>query len=114
MRPLSREVLARENAARLTATRLLDTGGAACEGHGATWSELEQRHRTVCTEAEARELIEEIRTRFCGGCPLRLGCAQWAQTQEYTGLAAGAAYEKGTRMDASWVVRPGRRRRRAS
>lgn len=114
MRPLSRDVLAREEASRLTATRLLDAGGAACEGRGSTWSELEQRHRSLRTETEARALIEEIRAEFCGGCPLRLGCAQLAQTQEYTGLAAGAAYEKGARMDASWVVRPRRRRRRAS
>jgi hypothetical protein len=111
MRPLSRETLAREAAARLAVSRLAEGG---CAGQGTTWSELEQRHRRARTETAAREVVDEIRHDFCGGCPALLGCGQWAQVQRYTGLAAGAAYEAGVRKEATWAVGPPGRRRRAS
>lgn len=112
MRPLSREMLAREAAARLAVSLMAE---GVCSGQGKAWSGLEKQHRRARTAAEARRVVDEIRRDFCGGCPALLGCGQWAQVQQYTGLAAGAAYEAGERKEAAWMVGPpGGRRRRAS
>lgn len=111
MRPLSREVLARNAASRMVAATM---PVGECVGRGAQWSELERRHRRSGQEGAAA-VIEEIRSDFCHSCPALLGCAQWASVQEYTGLAAGAAYELGQRQSVTWSVpRSGGSRRKAS
>ncbi len=111
MRPLSREVLARDAAARLAASSM-EPG--FCAGQGDRWTDLETRHR-LARAGQARAVIEEVRREFCDGCPALQGCADWARAQEYTGLAAGAAYEEGQRQKTTWSVpRAGRGGRRAS
>jgi hypothetical protein len=107
VRPMSRETLARDAALRLAVS---DIPIGACAGQGRTWSSLEHEHRQARTESATRALIEGVRRDFCDTCPALLACGQWAQVQAYTGLAAGAAYEKGKRKEATWVVGPGRRR----
>jgi hypothetical protein len=107
MRPMSREVLARDAASRVAASTMPE---GRCAGQGDRWTQLEQRHRRAGAE-KAQDVIEEISRDFCHGCPARVGCAQWASVQQYTGLAAGAAYEEGERQDPVWSVpRSGRRK----
>ncbi|MGL5824987.1 MAG: hypothetical protein ACRCYU_09250 [Nocardioides sp.] len=110
MRPMSREVLARDAAVKLTAAEMPN---GACTRRGRLWSVLERAHRRATQPEEARDVITAIREEFCGNCPARLACHQLAVTGEYTGLAAGAAYENGERQDATWTApkagRPGRR-----
>lgn len=106
MRPLSREVLARDAASRLAAASMPE---GACAGQGQKWTELERQHRRS-RAAQAHDVIEEIRRDFCDGCPARTGCAQWATVQQYTGLAAGAAYEQGERQEQTWSVPRARRK----
>lgn len=111
MRPQSREVLARDAASRMVAATMPE---GACAGQGEKWTQLEQQHRRSGA-GKAQAVVEQIRRDFCDGCPARVGCAQWASVQEYTGLAAGAAYELGERQDPAWSVpRSGRSRRKAS
>ena len=41
---------------------------------------------------------------LCGGCPETDRCAQRAELDSYTGLAAGAAYLNGVRKPTTTVV----------
>lgn len=108
MKPKSREVLAREAAARVAAASMPPS---ACFGRGQLWSVLELAHRRAKTGEEATAVVAVARREFCGTCPVQMACHQLAATSEYSGLAAGAAYDSGERMEASWVVpRPGRKK----
>lgn len=112
MRPMSREVLARDAAAKLTASGM---PAGTCSSRGRLWALLERTHRRASRPAEAHEVIVTIREEFCGQCPARLACHNLATTSKYTGLAAGAAYEVGERQSSTWTVpRAGRSRARAS
>lgn len=124
MRPMSRSALARHEAATLAARHRGQEGG--CGIGGKTLRVLERAHRRTTDPVEAAQIIEALRDDFCARCPLLVGCADWARVEKYTGLAAGAAYEKGVAQPPEWTVpKPGRqptsttagsgrRRRRAS
>lgn len=99
MRPISRVVVARDAAWRIT--------GAACGGQDRVWSALEAAHADASTPAESGQTVAAAR-RWCDQCPAAEACALWAALEQYTGLAAGAAYENGQRRPATWVAgRPG-------
>ncbi|MDP3889835.1 hypothetical protein [Nocardioides sp.] len=109
---MSRETLARDAAVKLTVAGL---PAGACTRRGRLWSVLEKAHRRATNPAESQEVIAAIREEFCDGCPALLGCHKLATVGEYTGLAAGAAYEEGQRQEAHWTApKPGPRRREAS
>jgi hypothetical protein len=103
--------LARDAAVKMTAAGL---PSGACTRRGRLWSVLERAHRRAASPDDAKEVITAIREEFCGGCPALLGCHQLAQVGEYTGLAAGAAYENGERQEPTWTAPKAGRARRAS
>jgi hypothetical protein len=108
---MSREVLARDAAVKMAAAGMPN---GACTRRGRLWSVLERAHRRASTPDEAKDVIAAIREEFCGGCHALVGCHHLAQVGEYTGLAAGAAYENGERQDATWTApKAGRARRGA-
>lgn len=112
MRPMSREVLAREEASKLAAAEMPD---GPCAGRAALWSVLEMAHRRSRTPDEAESVIRAVRQEFCGHCPAFMRCGRLAETQQYTGLAAAAAYEEGKRKPIDWVPpRAGARGKKAS
>lgn len=105
IRPMSRKVLARAVAAGMPQ-------GARCSGRA--WEQLEAQHAAAESPAEATALVALIRRSFCDGCPAFMTCARWAETERYTGLAAGGAYDKGSRQPAGWTVPRAGRQREAS
>jgi hypothetical protein len=108
MRGVSRQVLARAAAAALVE--------GDCAGRGIWWARMEATHRAAPDPATAEAVLEEVRRQACSGCPARMACAIWAQTEKYDGIAAGSAYERGVRKPLGWVPRrkPGRRSRRVA
>ena len=84
---------------------------AACHRLGAWWAEQEANHRAAASDATAAVAAEPA-LRLCARCPLQSACADWAVTFAYTGLAAGAAYRKGSRVDHT--LRYGHPERRGS
>jgi hypothetical protein len=109
VRPISRQVLARNEAARLAAAALPN---GACVGRGRLWSVLERAHRQATTAEDAAEIVAATREEFCAGCPALLGCHRLAEVGTYTGLAAGAAYENGERQKDTWTAPKGGRQRK--
>lgn len=96
-----RAVLAADAAARIA--------GAHCKERTEDWNELERAHNAAPTSRESSEVVADV-VQICEGCPALAACAQWARTDEYSGLAAGAAYHRGERMSPRWVSqRSGRR-----
>lgn len=110
MRPMSAQTLARDAAAKMAASNMPN---GDCHRRGRLWGILERAHRAARRPDEARNVIVTIREEFCGDCPARLACHQLASDGRYTGLAAGAAYEKGVRKEATWTVATDSKRRRA-
>ncbi|MCM0621789.1 hypothetical protein [Nocardioides bruguierae] len=109
MRPISREVLARNEAAKLAAAELPD---GACTRRGRLWSVLERAHRRASTPEEAAQVVAAAREEFCAGCPALMACHRLAEVGTYTGLAAGAAYENGERQKDTWTApKAGRQRK---
>lgn len=100
MRPMSRAVLAREEASKVAAAEMPN---GPCAGRGALWGVLEMAHRRARTPDEAESVIRAVRQEFCGRCPALMRCGRLAETQQYTGLAAAAAYEEGERQAPDWV-----------
>lgn len=111
MRPMSTQTLAREAAVKLAASTMPDGG---CTRRARLWSVLERAHRAARRPEDAAEVIGAIREEFCGECPARLACHQLAADGDYTGLAAGAAYEKGERKKSTWTVTTDSKKRRAA
>ena len=109
---MSRTALARDAVVKMTVSEMPN---GACTRRGRLWSVLERAHRRASGPDEAREVITAVREEFCGGCPARLACHNLASVGQYTGLAAGAAYENGVRQDATWTApKAGRSGRTAS
>lgn len=102
MRPISVEVIARDAAAHLARAST-----ANCVGAARRWDELEASHRRTRTPQGAASVVAEMAEEFCNDCPALMVCRRWAEAQQYTGLAAGAAYEDGLRMPPGWYSRPG-------
>lgn len=111
-RPMSREVLARYEASQIAAAGMPN---GTCVRRARLWSVLELAHGRARTSDEAAAVVAAVNEEFCGDCPARLGCAQLARTDRYSGLAAGAAYDDGVRRSPRWVKpKPGRRSRKAA
>ena len=78
-----------------------DVAGAAasisatvpCGAHRKNWDALEHDY----TEADhyERRLTLAIIGELCRPCPAHEECATWAQSDKYTGLAAGTWYRSG-------------------
>jgi hypothetical protein len=86
VRRLSRNVLARDATARIRP--------AACKEQSRLWTAAEAAHEAASTAGEA-ELAAAPALQFCADCPVMGVCAQWAEVDEYTGLAAGQAWVNG-------------------
>lgn len=86
--------LARQVVAAITA--------AACKGRGQWWSRKEAAHEKARTSETAAAAAAPA-LRLCRRCPAYDECEIWAQLDNYTGLAAGAAYLNGRRLDPSRV-----------
>lgn len=109
---MSREVLAREAAAKAAAS---DLPAGPCAGHSLLWTVLERAHRQARTAEESKDVVDAARREFCSRCPALMRCGVLAETQKYTGLAAGAAYEAGVRQAPNWIApKAGARRKAAS
>lgn len=97
MKRQSRNILAADATSRINDANCRDESGA--------WNALEARHEEVNFPPSSAEVVAAARKRFCDGCPAFTACAQWAEAEQYTGLAAGAAYLRGERKPATWVSR---------
>jgi hypothetical protein len=111
VRPMSREVLAREAAAKAAAQ---DLPPGPCAGHSLLWTVLERAHRQARTAEEAKDVVDAARREFCGRCEALMRCGVLAEIQQYTGLAAGAAYETGVRQPPTWIAPKASRARKAA
>lgn len=78
----------------------------ACANDAALWSSLE-RGAPWRARGNPERLTTALRTiaPICSTCPALLACGQWAQTDEYSGFAAGAIYVDGERNPSFLVVR---------
>lgn len=89
MRGISRVVLARQ-----LHEAIVRDGRAACGGLGEWWSEQEAAHAAAAS-GQASAVAAAPAMRLCGECPEISRCAERAELDSYTGLAAGAAYCNG-------------------
>ena len=94
----TREALARAAAARLD--------GAACREQGELWAAQEAAHKSAEGQPAAAAAAAPL-LALCARCPVVPLCAQWAQVDAYTGVAAGQAWVDG-------VAKPAQVRRRSS
>jgi len=101
VRGISREVLARDAAARLDL--------AACKHHQDLWNERERDHANAGTQAVARQAALPL-LAVCTGCPVITECRAWAKIDDYTGIAAGTAWVNGLEKPTHWVRRQAPRR----
>lgn len=95
MRPVSRQVLAQQQA-----TTIARSGTAACRGRGTWWSERELEH-AAATSPSAAVAAAAPAMELCVRCPMLTACAKLADLDQYTGLAAGAAMFAGIRFSTS-------------
>jgi len=98
---ISREVLARDAAARLDL--------AACKHHQDLWNEQERDHANAGTQAVARRAALPL-LAVCTGCRAITECRAWAKIDDYTGIAAGTAWVNGLEKPTHWVRRQAPRR----
>ena len=83
-----------------------DVAGAAasiwdtvpCGAHRKNWDALE--HDYTQADRYERRLTLAIIGELCRPCPALAECAAWAQSDKYTGLAAGSWYRAGRRASA--------------
>lgn len=85
----------------------------ACKGRGVWWSERERDHEAASTKQAAAAAAEPA-LRLCKRCPDYEQCELQAQLDNYTGLAAGAAYVDGVRRDPARVRQMPTRRSRVA
>lgn len=95
MRPISKAHLAKQMAAAITE--------ASCEEQGRAWSDWEAAHAAASSPTQATAAAADAMA-LCAGCPETDRCAQRAELDSYTGLAAGAAYLNGVRKPTMTVV----------
>lgn len=101
MRGISRVVLARDAAARLSA--------AACKELYELWDRQEKLHGDAATQEVAHESAQPL-LAICAGCPAVIECRSWAEVDEYTGIAGGAAWVNGVEKPVHWRQASGRSR----
>lgn len=97
MRGISRVVLARDLSAAIAAA-----DRAACKGQGSWWTAQEDAHAAAQTSRQA-STASAAAMAVCERCPELARCAELAAVDQYTGLAAGAAYVNGRRKHPSAV-----------
>ena len=100
-RPYTRRVPTRR--AEITAQHLsASITDAACRELGSWWSTQEAAYARARTGADISRIAAAV-TAICDSCPLttRRACAELAEVDHYSGLAAGALYLAGRRWDAS-------------
>jgi hypothetical protein len=85
--------------AQSAAARLL---AAACRGQSRLWAEQEHRHEFALTPADAVAAAEPL-LEFCIACPIVTECEQWAEAEEFDGIAAGSAWAAGDKRPVDWV-----------
>lgn len=95
MRPMSQVVLARQASWHLA--------DANCAGAAGQWAQWEAQHMRASTRRRAAAAVRDA-AALCRDCPALAACADWAETEQYTGLAAGAVYENGRRRSDGWVA----------
>lgn len=100
-----KEVLAQAAAYRLAA--------AACGEESETWNRQEQLHDEARSQAAARAAAVPL-LQICSVCPVVRECRDWAMVDEYTGIAAGAAWVDGRQKPVHHVRRHPPKRRLAS
>lgn len=88
-----------ERRAQDLATTLAHKG--ACAEHSQLWSVAEREHQAATTKWTARCAAAPALER-CQECPVLELCAEWAELDEYTGLAAGSAWIDGEERPAEW------------
>ena len=99
----NRVVLARAAAAVLVEE-------AACRPDRQLWDRQEKLHAAARTCEAARAAAEPL-VEICATCPHQAGrCAEWAEVDQYTGIAAGRAWVNGKERPVHWIARqsPGR------
>lgn len=74
--------------------------GGACGQHTKQWLAAEVMHQSATTSADALTAAEDV-LQMCAQCPVKDLCQQWAETDEYTGLAAGKAWVEGSPREPS-------------
>ncbi len=87
MRPISRVHLARQITAQIV--------DAACDGMGEQWSAWEAAHAAAQTNTDKAAAAAPALALCRGGCPELAPCAERAEVDSYTGLAAGDAWTDG-------------------
>lgn len=97
MRGIDRQVLARDASAALVA--------AACKEQRDLWNRYEDEHAAAVTKEQARAAAEPL-LEVCAPCPIIQACRRWAEVDQYTGIAAGAAWLNGQERPVHWVRRP--------
>lgn len=73
----------------------------ACREHGQAWGVAERDHSAANTKWTARVAAAPA-LEMCIGCPALAQCAEWAEIDRYTGLAAGTAWIDGEPRPAEW------------
>lgn len=82
---------------------VFEINGAPCKGRGKWWSQREVLHAKAITREEAAAATRPA-LKLCRRCPFYEECEQWAQLDEYTGLAAGSVYINGRRRKEDTVI----------
>ncbi len=73
----------------------------ACREDRQLWGVAERDHASATTKWTARVAAAPA-VELCAGCPVLTVCANWAETDRYTGLAAGTAWIDGKRRPTEW------------
>lgn len=84
---------------------------AACQSKSVLWGRAEKAILDEDLPWPDRCLEAEEALRLCDSCPLSGGngvCATWAELERYDGLAAGAYYRNGRRINAAYGSDPPR------
>lgn len=105
MRPISKAHLARQLAAAIQ--------DAQCKGMSRQWTDWELAHADATTSAQAQRAAAPA-VAVCAGCPEAQRCAERAELDRYSGLAAGGAWVNGVpKPTTTLVLRPEPPQRRA-
>jgi len=91
----------KESLAQAAAYRLM---AAACGEQPKKWNRQEQLHDSATSQGAARAAATPL-LKICARCPIVAECRSWAIVDEYTGIAAAAAWVNGVEKPVHWVRR---------
>lgn len=94
MRGLDRAVLAR--------AALWAVDRPECEHRGELWNTREALHAEAPNQQAAFDAATPL-LAICGTCPVVDACRQWAEIDEYTGIAGAGAWVNGIEKPPHWV-----------